>query len=537
MAGWTNTVPQGAIGTGNAQVFDNPVAAQFGSQLQNLRRQEEIKAQQLAKQMRDNELAVSGGTLWADQVANLEKSHIAEGMELQKQGINPYTSMDPKAVQYRQARAEVTAKQKFRETAEREAVATKKFIRDNLDKLEPEDIKKYNDYLSNTNLDEAFTGNYAPPQIRTRFNSEEFDKNIKAQVERNDVVKGDVRTIDEGVNREETEKTVLAAYTGDGRGREQLLKVTRGLDPVKVKEDFAPTYAENKKRVLAEVEGIPGMKEALAKNNILPGTPAFEEYVSDTAEQYTKVRKDLDSWLNAKVDRVSSGVKSTRQVTPFKDPNEMTDYQRQSLGIQRQREARLAAGDSGSGATEAPSNVPLYFGKSGKEITVGEGVVKIPMPKKNFVGATAIDLNTGQPTKLTKSSNDYEVVSVGNYPILTKDATITRADGSKLTLKKGALVQANFAEKYPEYVQKKPFIHVQEKIGSSTRDRLVDYDYMPKGLTKAQNEALGAFKPATAQQTKEERKAYAGYKIGQTDSGYKYIGGDPAKPESWVKAK
>jgi len=49
---------------------------------------------------------------------------------------------------------------------------------------------------------------------------------------------------------------------------------------------------------------------------------------------------------------------------------------------------------------------------------------------------------------------------------------------------------------------------------------------------RAARQASGSKPSAPAKQTK---KAEGGYKIGQVDSGYKYMGGDPSKQENWVK--
>lgn len=85
MPDYVNTVPGGQIGTGNAQVFGvNPLASQFASQLQNLRREEALQAQQLAKAWRDNQLAASSGRLWASDMAGIEKNFIDRGIDLQK---------------------------------------------------------------------------------------------------------------------------------------------------------------------------------------------------------------------------------------------------------------------------------------------------------------------------------------------------------------------------------------------------------------------------------------------------------------------
>ena len=531
---WTNTVPQGAIGTGNAQVFDvNPVAGQFGNQLQNLRKQQELDAQRLAKSWREAQLEASSGKLWAPEMAGIEKSFIDRGIELRQKGIDPYGS-SKEAMEYERDKRYVQAQQGYRKAVETQINDELKKISAGSDKYDPASIRELNDWIANTKLTDAFEKNVLPPSLRERFDVGEYLKPFKALTKQNKRIQGGMEIDEKTIDEPATQNMLIGALARDPRGANFVKEMTSGFALPEIRE-FAPSYADNVKSVKAEVEGDPRKRHQLAAQGILPGTPLMEEYISDEAQKRTLAKNKFDTGMKDLVAASASGLDLFRKEDVVKE-----DLSRERLNEQirhnRATEANSAAKAEGSGgAVSVTDEVPLYFGKSGKEVAVGKGVVKIHIPKKNFVGSAAIDLNTGQPIKLTKSSNDYEVVSVGNYPILTKDVTINRKDGSKVILKKGALVQSDFAAKHPEVVQEKPFMHVQEKIGSSVKDRLVDYDYKPEGLTKAQDEALSVFKPAAPGTKKAERKAQGGYKIGQTDSGYKYIGGDPAQPDSWVK--
>lgn len=514
MAGWNNTVPQGVMGTGNAQVFDvNPVAGQFGSQLQNLRRQQEIRAQQHARAWRENQLETSAGRLWATDMAGIEKSFIDRGIELQQKGVDPYGS-SKEAMEYQRDKRYVEAKQGFRKSTEERVNEMLKLVNTNPDKYSPEKIREINEYISNTKLDDAFEKNIAPPQLEERFDVNDHLKTIKAIVKEDkytDKEKG--LTIEErAVDEPATQNIILGALTRDPRGAKYAQELTSGFDVPTVRE-FAPTYKDNVKLVSDYIKGDPQERKRLAAQGILPGTPMMEEYVSDLAQTHTEARKKFDSGMKDLVSASTSGLTLGRKEDPFKE-----DLSRERLDEQKRHNRVMEnrpTGGSGDGEKEyeAPSDVPLHYGTGGKAVTTGRGVVKIHIPEKNFVGATAIDLHNGQPTDITESSNDYEVVSVGNYPILTKDITIQKKnkDGkviSSKTLKKGSLVQDSYAEKYPQNIQEEPRIHVQEKVGTSgVRNRLVDYSYMPKGLTKAQNEALGQFKPAAQSKTTGGKKS------------------------------
>lgn len=339
---WTNTVPDGRIGTGNAQVFGvNPLAGQFANQLGALREQQQLKAQQVAKDWRDFDIAASEGLLWAPEISNIEKTILDKGIKLKQAGVDPYGSSE-EAMQFRRDLAGVKSLQGYRKSAEEQAKETSKYIRQNLDTLDPEDIQKYHDFYKNTSLEDAYGKNLMPPEIRKRFNDEDVLKNLKARTIREDItLPTGERTADTVLDVKGTENVVLGAYLGNPRGRDQLLKVTAGLPPRDVQE-FAPDYEGNVMQVQSYLEGTPGALEDLAANGILPGTPQMKEYVSDLAAKRASVRKNFDNWLLPKVDRLASGEDINRVRVAAKE-DKMTEYQKQSLALRRQAEARQGA--------------------------------------------------------------------------------------------------------------------------------------------------------------------------------------------------
>lgn len=505
-----NTVPQGVIGTGNAQVFGvNPVAAQFGGQLQNMRRQQQAEAQAMAKAWRDNQLAASSGRLWAKDMTEIEKGFIDRGIQLQQKGVDPYGSSKD-ALDYQRDKRQVEAQQGFRKAIETQLNDSLKKISANPDKYDPKSIQEINDFFAKTKLSDAFDSNTAIPQLTERFNVSEYLKPFKALTQQTVSTTGNVRTDEKVMDEPATQNMLVGALARDPRGAKYLQELTSGFAVPDVKS-FAPSYNENLKMVKEYVKGNPRERERLAAQGILPDTPTMEEYISDLAQTQTSARKKFDTGMKDLVAASATDLDLfNKQTADFTAANYELSKQRADEARRHNQatEARLAAKDAGdgSGTVEVTDEVPLYYGKGGKEVAKGEGVVKIHIPKKNFVGASAIDLRTGQPTKLTKSSNDYEVVSVGNYPVLTRDITLRDSDGKTRTLKKGALVQNDYATKYPQNVQKKPLIHVQEKVGSTVQDRLVDYEYKPTGLTKAQEAAFATFKPAKANSATSGKK-------------------------------
>lgn len=353
---WTNTVPDGRIGTGNAQVFGvNPLAGQFANQLGALREQQQLKAQQVAKDWRDFDIAASEGLLWAPEISNIEKTILDKGIKLKQAGVDPYGSSE-EAMQFRRDLAGVKSLQGYRKSAEGQAKETSKYIRQNLDTLDPEDIQKYHDFYKNTSLEDAYGKNLMPPEIRKRFNDEDVLKNLKARTIREDItLPTGERTADTVLDVKGTENVVLGAYLGNPRGRDQLLKVTAGLPPRDVQE-FAPTYEGNVMQVQSYLEGTPGALEDLASNGILPGTPQMKEYVSDLAAKRASVRKNFDNWLLPKVDRLASG-EDINRVRVAAQPNLGRETLDERIRHNKAMEAKQAAGSGGAGEGNAASDV------------------------------------------------------------------------------------------------------------------------------------------------------------------------------------
>jgi len=105
---------------------------------------------------------------------------------------------------------------------------------------------------------------------------------------------------------------------------------------------------------------------------------------------------------------------------------------------------------------------------------------------------------TGKPTKLTTSSNDYQVVGVANFPFVNKDVR----DNANNLIPKGSIAQPSFAKNNSGVVSDKPMIHVQLKDGNDVSDYLIPFDRMPQNLTKKDKEILSSFKPASGQTSK-----------------------------------
>lgn len=205
---------------------------------------------------------------------------------------------------------------------------------------------------------------------------------------------------------------------------------------------------------------------------------------------------------------------------------EMTEYQRRSLAL---REAE--ASGLGNGAGDAQNiNIPFSNGKGNLTAT---SYVPLSLSKKNFAGSPAWDLNTGKKVPALTSSSDYEIVGIGNFPIIKSNTTKDKSLW-------GAIAQPDFKKRNPKAVQDTPGVQVQIVQDGVTYDYIVPYDRLPENIknSKPVRDALAKFKPAQSTgdyKSSSKAKEMVGYKIGQVEGGYKYVGGDPANQKSWVK--
>ena len=137
-------------------------------------------------------------------------------------------------------------------------------------------------------------------------------------------------------------------------------------------------------------------------------------------------------------------------------------------------------------------NIPYAGGKASVN---GQNYIALSLPNKNFAGSNAIDLTTGSPVKALKSSNDYQVVGIANFP--------TIASG-KLA---GSLAQPSYESRRQDNISYQPYIHVQQAVKSGsrtiTKDLLVPFDRLPENVksSKTLQKIIGNFRPSTGNPT------------------------------------
>jgi hypothetical protein len=187
------------------------------------------------------------------------------------------------------------------------------------------------------------------------------------------------------------------------------------------------------------------------------------------------------------------------------------------------RDLKEPKSDGGENIFSQPIELNIPFAQETKapgSLNVKD-YVKLPLSKQNFAGSGYIELATGKPSStVLESSNDYEVVGVGNFPFIKKGSVTDKS-------LEGALSQKTFAEKNPNAIELKPMVHVQRNTAKGQKeDLLIPYDRLPasskvkKGLTNFTPASGSKPTPGVPAATRAEWKA-AGWSDSDINEGIK----------------
>lgn len=237
-------------------------------------------------------------------------------------------------------------------------------------------------------------------------------------------------------------------------------------------------------------------------NDIVDGKHIKTMYTVPDSDAYSNLYTTMELTPEAKYTLTSKFQQDNPDKTDF-TPADVAAY---GLGLYKklygENALQFAGGrtliptrGSGGGTPEwlnNPNPVTLNIPYAGGKASVnGQNYIALSLPNKNFAGSNAIDLTTGSPVKSLKSSNDYQVVGIANFP--------TIASG-KLA---GSLAQPNYESNNQDNISYQPFIHVQQavKIGSRTitKDLLVPFDRLPENVksSKTLQKIIGNFRPSS----------------------------------------
>lgn len=450
--------------------------------------QQQAEAQRVAQMWRDNELEAADGQLWSNQLGSIEQKHIQEGQQLMQEGINPYESMDPRAVKYRRERRNIEGLRAYRGATEKSYVGLMQEMRKNPDKYDPESVQALQDWISQGNVEDYYRSGAQLPGLQARFDVNDALKGFTAPTSVQTRTENNRKITDTSIDRSAAERAIIGRIMSSPGGMRQLERITGGL-PVQDVLSAPETLEENVAMYNALYEGDPQFRTALASQGInSQDDPRYRQVVENAAQRRVQAKQALNQQMDNWVSMSSSGLKLGRSETPdFTEAN----YRERVLSRQlsERREARLAAGETPQQASEEPVDLMIPYGPynpEGNQPQVqARNYIPMSIPNRNFVGSEAIDLYTGRPTQIGESSADYSIVGVTQVPVSKNPIT-----GG---VPKGSLVQPGFASANPNSVEWKEVVHVTKGDGE---DYFVDINRLPKNLTKDQKALVDRFKQA-----------------------------------------
>lgn len=488
-----NTVPLGQAGTGSAFVLGENQAldrylrnedynAQVARQSALLAQRAKAEAdQQKLADYTKNALNVKAGLVFRD-VDDQAKAVIEKGKELYQRGINPwqpYTGNDPNV------RSEVEDLQRQRLMTEANAErreALQPLLLKEMTSYDPSkhtrsSFDRLNKY-TRLPASEAFT--QAPPTLQPKLQPNLVLDKVKLGKVGTDLVVGNRRIKKEGLDYNTARGAIVDQFKNEA-ALDDFLQEDLGITGYTVDslEKLPKTFEGIKELSMKEYRGNPEFRTQLAFQLGIVSPEQFEKVATEKAIEAYDAKQKYENFMDRATKSKLVELGSSYSNTP--------DTTAEDQAIKRRNQDLKEQEANGSGSTaEEPIDIELPYNK-GKAKTIAEGYVPLSVSKKNFAGIEAIDLKTGKPVPALRSSNDYEIVGLGNFPII------------KAGNYAGSVSQPEYASgRGKDNVVKKPFIQVQQTVEGVTRDFLVPYSKLPENVknSKSVREALANFKPA-----------------------------------------
>lgn len=501
---WTNTVPQGISGTGDAVVYNFDAAQNFIPQFQqfqqNQLRNQQLRDQQMQRQaasFRENMLNASSGRLWAPEIGEMEQQHIRKGIQLRQQGIDPYNSFDPRALNYQQEQREIESYQNYRKSLESEFNKNIQQLRTaDLGEYDPESISQLMNFPSTTSLRDAYTRGVSLPQLRKAFRPDEVLKGVKANTIPIDVTEGNIRRTGTELDRPGTERAIISTILSAPGGTEFMNRLTNGIRPADLR-NIPSSVQENVDDIIQEYSGNPQLRDQFARDFGItgPDQEGFRQVANTIAQTRVQAKQNYDNWINSQIDRAASGLKLGVSEQPdFRMENQQMARERLALARQSSNRAQARLGNkesSDSGSAQAVGqDLVLPYGPStagGRSNFTARNYTPVGSAGgKNFAGSPAIDLNTGRPVPALEPSDKYSIVGLTEVPLLK----LGQGQRTSNDIPSGSIVTDDFASKNPNNVEWRPMIHVKGEYD----DYMVPVDRMPGDLTKTQKSLFNSFK-------------------------------------------
>lgn len=482
---------EGAVVYGQGQAIANlPQNLNYLSQVQAQRQaQVDAEAQRMAQVWRDNELEAADGQLWANQLGEIEQRHVMDGQRLMQQGINPYESMNPKAVEYRRQRREIMDQRGYRKGIEDQYKAALTQIRNNPNKYNAKDIQALNDWVSNTRIGDAYRTNAQLPQLRERFDADKALTGLKATTTPLTTrVVGNQKIQSRSIDRPATEQAILGTLLSNPGGEEYLQEITGGL-PVRDVLSTPDNLDDNIKFYESRYDGDPQFREQIAAQMGITSKsdPRLNQVFRQAAQTRLNAKRNFDMNMDRWVSMASSGVSTTDSVTPDYTQERMRlAWANHSLSKQREDRLRSEASGSDNKGTSyiGNSSVPVGIESQGTSALVPiRGSIGFDNTNVNMSGGDVYLLDTRSEQR-SGSSIRGSLVNLGEYPF--DSATGQLLDESQVPSSQN--------------VEWRKMAHVRDE---DYGDVLVPADKVPQTLSGPKKKVYDAFMSSAGERTQQ----------------------------------
>lgn len=483
------------LGTEGAVIFGDEASSSLGQNLsyleaieQRRRQQAQQQAQERARSWRDNMLKADNNTLWRDEIGASEQAHITQGIELMNQGIDPYTSLDPRAQQYRSDRQRIMDMRNVRAQRETEWNDLNKAIRkDGPDVYRPEDIQALQDYVGGS-FSDIYENNTPIPSLRKRFSVTDALKGVRPVVQNTEVTEGNVRRTTQGVDVPATERVVLANLSRTPEGQEYLSTISMGV-PIPELRNAPSTLDETKELVEGIYDSEPSIREQLAANGIVSKSdPRFQEYVDSEAQRRLNAKRNFDRELGTMVESISGGITTRDTSRPdYTEENQQRARRAESRSIARFQ--KYMSGKGGSGDDDEDEDgfsngyIPYQSEFDGNESTVvntpAMNSKNVKIPSARVSTTEAWDLSSGGQRENPKRVMKGDISRLADVPVHKRT---------------GRVVQEDYANNFPGEIEWKKVAVLSTKSQSGVdKDYFVPASAIQENLTKSQKDIYKKF--------------------------------------------
>lgn len=516
-----NSVPLGQAGTGAAVVLGQSQAAnryidQLDKEAQARAAAQALKqkqAQQLAEDWQKNTLKAEGGQFWQQEFDKRQQEHLNKGLELRKQGINPFGAYDvnnpqvAKAVQdYQLERQAILSDLDVRKAKEAELGKLFNAYKTSPGKYRAKSFEELNKYAA-TPFGEV--RNAPIPALQEGFDLEtEFYKIADPVTEDfKDTVKlkNGSWVTQEGRRMKKAETRAIGeSILANNQKGKTFIEDTIGL-PIEQVKKIPNTFEANIKGLIEDYNGDPNLRDMLASQYGVTTLDQARPYLEKEAKDRFEKKKQYNGILDTFEQRAKAKANEGFKETPF------FGYEDQEL----QRAAARRAAKSGE--------------STNLDVDARRQIIK---NIQDFVPNAAEEIGAfvnGNPNY--SSDSKFAIVADPKHPkdnrffLLDVPAKVKLdAKGNEIEVTPRTKFSLNRSD--PNFETK-----MNEIINNVTGQRMdIGASMGLQGNTKG-----STVKTTTKTNSTSPKKAVGGYKIGQVVSGYKYTGGDPTKQSNWTK--